>query len=315
MTTATTTTVVNQTTVAAFRVWIAEVKTMIFTTLGVTNTADTGQINTATVTIPAVNTAAGYLIGRFNDTAQATSPVFFKLEFGTGNNVGDPCMWITVGTGSNGAGTITGVVMTRVYIGSGTPISTVTTYVTRGCYTTASGSLHFTWKIGSTGTINQSMAGFSLFRSADNTGAPTTDAVMLLTNAVDGTSASFTQSGYMQTISYLTSTAYGPGGAPWPNTFWGVFPFNLQSTLYSGNTQVGPVFQYTPVIGITPWLGIVLEGELAVGSTASMTLVGSTAHTYISVGSMFGPLNGLTNALLPCTGGGSTTFSMIMLWE
>jgi hypothetical protein len=220
-----------------------------------------------------------------------------------------------VGTGSNGAGTITGVVMTRVYIGSGTPTSIVTTYVTRGCYTAASGSLSFTWKIGSTGTVNQSMAGFSLFRSSDNTGAPTTDAVMLITNSFDGVSGSFTQFGYMQTISYLQSVAYGPGGAPWPNTFWGFFPFDLQTTLFSGNTQVAPVFQYTPVIGVTPWLGIVLTGELAVGSTASITLVGSTAHTYLSVGSMFGPIAGLTVNSYPCTGGGLSTFSMIMLWE
>lgn len=315
MTTALTNTVVNQTTDAGYRTWIAEVKTMIFTTLGLTQTADTGQVNTATITRPATNTANGYVIGRFNDTAQATSPVFFKLEFGTGTTAGDPCMWITVGTGSNGSGTLTGPVTQRAYIGSITPISIVTTYVSEGCYTTGSGSFSFTWKIGANGTINQAAAGFSIVRSSDNTGAPTTDAVGLITNSFDDVSLSFTQFGYAQAISYLQGVAYGPGGAPWPSQYWGYFPFNLQTTLYAGNTQVGEVFQYTPVLGVTPWLAIALNGELAVGSTASLTIVGATPHTYKSVGSMFGPLTGLTNAAYGCTGGGLTSFSMLMLWE
>src|SRR5882757_2238071 len=155
--TVTTNTVVDQSTDAAFRVWIAEAITVLFTTLGVTQTADTGQINTATVTRPAViNTAAGYVIGRFNDTAQSTSPVFFKLEFGTGTvQPTNPAMWITIGTGSNGSGTLTGVIGTRVSTGGfGAIASTITPYVTSGCYNTTAGFLGFVWKMGAALSAN-----------------------------------------------------------------------------------------------------------------------------------------------------------------
>lgn len=312
MTTATTTTVIDHTSDAAFRAWVAEVKTMLFTTLGLTQTADTGQINTATVLVPAASTIAGYVIGRFNDTLQSTAPIFFKLEFGTGPSTTGPQMSITVGTGSDGAGNLTGLVTTAsVSCGSAIPISTVATYVTRGCYNTAKGFLGFVWKIGSPGTTNESMGGFAIFRSADNTGAPTSDSAMLLTNS---SGLSPQTQGFMQVISHLSGLVYDTGA--WPSTFWGFYPFNLTSSLVAGNAQVGPVFQYTPVLGVTPWLGIALVGELGVGSTASLTLVGATAHTYLAVGSgVIGNSGQMTNSSFTCSGGGASTFTMIMLWE
>ena len=84
---------------------------------GLPKTADTGQINLATVTRPAVNTSGGYEIRRFDDALQATKPVFFKIEYGTG--AGSPgtgiSFWLTIGTGSDGAGNITGTFFTRTY--------------------------------------------------------------------------------------------------------------------------------------------------------------------------------------------------------
>lgn len=319
MTTASTTTVVDMTSDAGFRNWVQEIITMLFTTLGATQTADTGQINTTTVTRPGTaNTSAGYVIGRFNDTAQATSPVFFKLEFGTAAVATTSVqMWMTIATNSNGSGTLSGVVGTRVSMGGGTPASSSTAYVTRGVYNTSVGMLWLVWKLGGIGIQNQSAGGFAIFRSANNSGTVTTDAVTLMANS--STASASSTIGGIQFISYLTSTAYSGTTTPFPSTgwqSWGFLPFNLISTGYSGNTQLGLCFQFTPVLGITPWVALGLVGEEPVGGTFSSTIIGSTAHTYIAVGTgPCGTVNSLTNSQYPATGGAATSVTMILLWE
>jgi hypothetical protein len=106
MTTASTLTPFDQTTDAGFRAWVSSIITQL-AAVGLTQTSDTGQINTSTVTRPGSgNTSAGYTIWQFNDSLQGTSPIYFKLEFGSGSAAANPQMWVTVGTGTNGAGTI-----------------------------------------------------------------------------------------------------------------------------------------------------------------------------------------------------------------
>lgn len=92
---------------ASFRVNGLGVSTAL-AAIGMVKTADTGQINWATVTRPvAINTQAGYEIWRFNDTLQATAPLFLRIDYGVSGNVAWISHWITVGKGSNGSGTIT----------------------------------------------------------------------------------------------------------------------------------------------------------------------------------------------------------------
>ena len=89
--------------------------------LAMVRTADTGQVNLEAMTAPdwtVASTSMGYLIYRFDDVLQATKPVFLRIEFfsfiwSQGNNgtgyQGQGCFHtrITVGTGTDGAGTIT----------------------------------------------------------------------------------------------------------------------------------------------------------------------------------------------------------------
>lgn len=296
-------TVVDQTSDAAFRTWVAEFITFLFTTLGATQTSDTGQINTSTVTRAAViNTAAGYVIGRFNDTAQSTSPIFFKLEFGTGTTQPtNPAIWITVGTGSNGSGTLTGTVGTRVACGNfGAPSSLITAFITCGCYNATAGVLWVNWKQGGSTNAALALAGFAIYRSADNTAAVTTDSAQLF---APGFSAAASQSGgQLQSISYLTNTAYNATN-PFQGHNWGFWPFDLTATVQGTVAYVGPVFQYTPVPGITPWACLANTSEFPINTTAPLTLVGSTPHTYRQCAGFAG-LTTLTNAN---NGGYSTT--------
>jgi hypothetical protein len=107
MATATTTLTLSNNTSANFRAWAQWIHDTL-DTFGLVQTADTGQIDLTTVAAPGVaNTAQGYEIWRMDDALQATVPVFFKIEYGSGAAAADPSVWLTVGTGSNGTGTIT----------------------------------------------------------------------------------------------------------------------------------------------------------------------------------------------------------------
>lgn len=119
---------------AEFRTWGSGVAAAL-QACGLVKTSDTGQIDWATVTRPAgTTTAAGYEIYRFNDALQATKPVVIKVEYGNANSVGAPSLWITVGSTTNGAGTITGVAITtrRQTAFTGQAVGTVWTAYTSG---------------------------------------------------------------------------------------------------------------------------------------------------------------------------------------
>ncbi len=72
-------------------------------------TSDTGQINLSTVLKPTgAQTMMGYQIWRMNDALQATAPCYVKMEYGAGWDTASLALGITIGTGSDGAGNITG---------------------------------------------------------------------------------------------------------------------------------------------------------------------------------------------------------------
>jgi hypothetical protein len=99
------------TTDAKFRTWGLAMSTAM-QAAGFVKTADTGQINWVTVTKPvATNTQAGYEIYRFDDDLQATAPIFFRVGYGSGGTASgnSPATWITIGTATDGAGTISGI--------------------------------------------------------------------------------------------------------------------------------------------------------------------------------------------------------------
>ena len=92
---------------AQFRAWAAFIHSVFI--LGLINTADSGQVDLATVVKPSViNTAQGYKVYRTND---GLTNVYIKIEYGSGGNAGYPSIWVTVGTATDGAGTIGGVIL------------------------------------------------------------------------------------------------------------------------------------------------------------------------------------------------------------
>lgn len=98
---------------ADFRAWGSGIAAQI-AAMGLVQTTDTGQINWATVARPAINTSAGYEVWRFADALQATKPVFIRLDYGISAVADRPRLIVRVGTGTDGAGTLTGQVGTAV---------------------------------------------------------------------------------------------------------------------------------------------------------------------------------------------------------
>jgi hypothetical protein len=87
------------------------------TSAGLTQTADTGQIDWTTVTKPAVaSTDAGYEIWRLNDSGQTAHPIFFKFRHGTAATSADRMrIQMDIGEGSNGSGTLTGITVSTIW--------------------------------------------------------------------------------------------------------------------------------------------------------------------------------------------------------
>jgi hypothetical protein len=93
---------------ADFRTWVAGIRAAL-EAVGMVRTADTGQIDTATVVKPAATLAnQGYDIFRLDDALQASCPVFLKIEYGSGGAADRPGLFLSHGQGSNGAGALTG---------------------------------------------------------------------------------------------------------------------------------------------------------------------------------------------------------------
>lgn len=93
---------------ASFRAYVAAVRAQL-EAVGLVRTADTGQIDPATVARPTSNNvAAGIDVFRFDDDLQATHPVHIKIEYrtasgGTAGNVFTIRPTVGLG-GTNGAG-------------------------------------------------------------------------------------------------------------------------------------------------------------------------------------------------------------------
>jgi hypothetical protein len=272
MTTRTFSTVIDHGNDAGFRAWATEVSEAL-DHVGLTKTADTGQINLATANRPAVNTAAGYEVRYLNDALHGSAPIVVKIEYGTlSSNAARPAMWLTVGTGSNGSGTITGVIVARfqcTYASASTP-SAITPAPTYACR--AGGQFAFAWKSGLVNTSGQpGMGFFGLSRTIDNTGADTAAGVTV----------------YAQVGANIEAWSTLFGGAVYASGAtrqYCMVPYALTSTLTSGDSQAFRHYAALPLVRPVALGFTVLIDEVPMGSAISLAPAGSTERTYISTG-------------------------------
>lgn len=260
---------------------------------GLIKTADTGQINFATVVKPGASTAGGYEIYRFNDSMQATAPIFFKIEYGTGGNTSIPSIWLTVGSGSNGLGTITGIAITTriTSLINSTVTSTVTNYISNICV--IDGFCGVAFKRGA--ASGSGYGGFLICRSVDSSGLSNVDGVTIYTCATSaGTVAP------ANAISYSTNLVYSGG------TSYCLIGFAVTNSLSSGAIQTYKHYTITPRMRPNPFLLTCITSEINANTQFTATPVAGVTHNYISLGPVFGgaAVNGV-----------SGTHGMCMVWE
>lgn len=171
---------------AEFRTFCTGIHNLL-SAAGLTQTADTGQINLATVLRPASDAVAGYEIWRFNDTEQASCPVFIKVEFGQ-TDLGTPGLRMSVSTiGSNGTGSLFSPAgPASVPIGWSNVVDSAATQRT-AFISYAEGQLFLVY--GYEG-LSARGAMFHVGRPRDSAGARTTDGVLIWQRGSTGASPS-----------------------------------------------------------------------------------------------------------------------------
>lgn len=297
MTTQTWTTAVAHASDADFRAWGSELSGKL-AAAGLVQTADTGQINWLTVTRPSTNTAGGYEIWRFNDSLQGTAPIFIKIEYGTGSNAAYPQIWATVGTGSNGAGTLTGTVSARDAVVSNYA-SGAGNYPSYLCV--AAGHFGLAWKLGAMSS-NSGAGLFVVVRTHDTAGAPTATGALVYWGTTSGASGTAIVSA--QSLRFAASAEVYAA-----TTAYSFVPGQVTSSVVGADPQVYAHFGISPAVWTVPTMATVLVSEIPQFSSFPVAMVGSTPRTLLSLSSWFKPV-------YPSVGPGTyLTYGFAMLYE
>ena len=254
---------------ANFRAWGLYVSTQL-AAVGHIQTADTGQINWTTVSNPgATNTYAGYEIWRFADALQATAPVFIKIEYGESATIDAPSMRIQFGSGSDGAGALTGNLSSQ-YLFTCAPVA-------GACVVHGSGSTNrFVMCAGYTAA-----GGFGMWggweRSRDANGDVTAEAVLFMSNGLG--SASSTSVNAKQVVVWSTTLGTLTASltvAP------AIFPLGATATT-GAQTIVAPVL-FNKGVFMNPGLNFVgyFTENISPTGTPSVYMYGAS-HTYYAL--------------------------------
>lgn len=293
MTTSTYSTVIDHSNDSGFRAWGSELSTAL-SAVGLVQTADTGQINWATVTRPGTNTAAGYEVYRFDDALQGTAPIYFKLEYGTSSTATIPQLWFTIGTGSNGSGTITGEVIARIVCAA--TASSPNTAVPYPSYVSlVDGQLSVCSKTGAGASGSPPGMFWHIGRTTDDSGSDTADGLIAYYKPGSGGTL------IAQQCRLFASGATNTLAA---STFC-LVPGLMTASMVGSDIQVFKNYAAFPLV--RPNIGVVtvITAEVPAGNTISVAAVGSTHRTYISIGQA-GYGCGVTN---------STNYCAAILWE
>lgn len=291
-------TVVDHTSDAAFRAWGLELQTKLLAA-GLVQASDTGQINWTTVVRAAVNADAGYAIYYLNDSLHGAAPIYIKFYYGTGGNTEKPRIRVEVGPSTNGSGTVTGVAKTSTVdvTMSSSIVSTTTAYQSFLCVTAGFFGIVHKYQAGNTLTP---LFSFAVSRSVDAAGVPTATSALVAFYGTTSSSALSNQSlRFAATEKAFVFTTTGR---------MALVPGGEINSLVGADTQAYLCWMLTPQVQPVLPLCVNYLSEAVFGSTFSATLIGSTPHTYISMGPAFGKAwsSASTNDAL---------FGLSMLWE
>jgi hypothetical protein len=251
--------------------------------VGMIKTSDTGQIDWTSVLKPsAAATSQGYEMWRFSDSLQSETPVYIKIQYGSGySSVYNFGISITVGKATDGAGEFIGERSSeKIIYATGYTTSTYTTYVS-----------------GSTDRLSICLfryytynALFIIERTKNSSGANTSVGVDIIHSAKNSSSINET---YQQFLP-KNGLRY-----PYISSYIGcccAFPYNATTAVYGDTIGLFPIF--TLIGGAHfPSLGglVYFSGDITANTDVSITMLGS-AHTYKATGVTIATINGNANA-------------------
>ena len=271
-----------------FKTWGTALSAAL-TAVGLTKTSDSGQVSwSGTITAPSANAFPYYEIWQLTDTLAATYPYLLKVEYGAGNTASWPALRITVGTGSNGSGTLTGNVSSAMAHSAG---NTDTTRL-HPVFVSGDGSrLQIAlWADGQT----PFGGAFSISRTVNSAGVTNGNGINFV--AYTGYYSSGNQAEFLQ--QYIP-----PSGMGVP------YPYAVSTTLTTAtpNSGYGSLGSNLGVFPVFPWVGYADNPDMgaiayfhndipASGVTLTISMYG-TNHNYVTVsnGQANPTLNGNTN--------------------
>lgn len=268
MTTSTSSSRIRHDSDATFREWGLEFSTFL-STIGLVQTADTGQINWTTVTRPGANVEAGYEMWRFNDTQQGTSPIFLRVGYGTNAQTTGPRVQFTVGTGSNGSGTITGTAPFTINNISASSTSETTDTLRNSYFCMVDGAFVWSWK-----NASNTRSWGMISRTVDSSGVADADGAMVILAGNNALSAACMNFVGTDTITTKRTSVVAAQFCHWPQT--------PAVSLVGSDQQVACVYGTFPRMRPIPWMVGCIDSEFPEATTFTATMVGSTARTYLS---------------------------------
>lgn len=244
-------------------------------------TGDTGQTAVNTLVAPTLtDQKKGYRVYRMDDALQSTRPVFMRIDYGSAGGATIVGLWITIGSGSNGSGTITGAVITDERVGGNTSSATNTNH-----YGSADKN-RFTIAVG-VATTNIGHFLMSLERTKDANGNDTTDGLYFAnTRPADGGS----------TRGWRVLNLTGVGGQPPDETGFSYVLSHNNPTSFNGTVGVGLVIPFKGV-AVQPGYNLTISrtSDFIVESTFTLTVYGQV-RTYQLLNASHNVIQNLTLA-------------------
>jgi len=269
MATATGNYVHDNSSLANFKNWAMPISQAL-AAFGWIQTADSGQVNWSSIaSVP--NNAYVYEVWKANDAQAATLPIFLRLEYGY--HATTVRIRATVGTGSDGAGNITGVVTNAPWQLTYTESNNGATIYP--CYFSGdAGEFRmYLWQTQSawTGTI------FIIERAKDSLGSKTAEYFTAL-NMMSGGYCQYKQ----QTVFSATLLAPLLWTSGNTNALPAAVTTGISTGTWNGKTSAFPCFPVYGQVG-NPFLGLVVVhlGDTADGALVTVASMYGATHSYV----------------------------------
>jgi hypothetical protein len=205
---------------------------------------------------------------------QGSFPIFIKIEYGTGSVATIPGLWITVGTATNGSGTLSGTTSTRVTANTNVTLaSTVTSYPTYACV--KNGFLGVMFKAGAQTAAPNGHAFFAVARTVDDAGAETGDGFTLFRRQSAGNTGGAI---IAQSVSVSNATTFTA------SLSYSLVHMDVTSSAVGADKQVYKNYTIQPRVRPVLQMCTVIATEYSAATTFTATLVGTTPRTYLSGG-------------------------------